>query len=669
MTTEAMAAPEEASPKAASSESLSPPLAALGGWLAVALGNTASALGRPAGPEGAAGLGVELSFDLGHTLALGLVAAVTTDLWVRFAPPRRSVLYGAFALLSTFLGVLLLRDDVDGVAARLLGDGRDLTVAVAVGAALAALALPLSLAAGLFLARPYRRLLGMALAAALILANDRVLVNGYPGVHALISGSAATLLGASLCGARVGPRLGGVLPWRRTLPVVLGLAALSLVSLLATPPRSVRARLLQRDTALVARFLPDKASRAEGSVSIPRELRPWFRRRTGRADVPPSGARLVPEGAIVLLVTIDALRMELLEPDHQKDAPNLHALAKTSVSFTQARSFGSDTRYSLAALFSGRYFSMLNWTWRSRLRPTLENDKFPRLPELMKPHGIRTVTGVSLPNMLIPRIGIVRGFHEQYLKDDSDEKPGTEEVIDHAIAMLERQGPDPLFYFTHLIDPHAPYYKRDKEKRSTPYEAYLGEVTFADRHLGRLMAAIDELGLRERTVLIVSSDHGEAFGEHGLYFHNKSLYEVMVHVPLLVQLPERKPRMVHAHVSMMDIGPTVLDLLSVPTPGYFMAESLVPLLAGEQAPPDRPILMEKPTEFAFLFPDGVKVMLRTRPASEEIYDLSNDPHEDDDLRVALGAEGDRRVALARAYVDAHRTQAQGKHPEDESEGE
>jgi arylsulfatase A-like enzyme len=179
------------------------------------------------------------------------------------------------------------------------------------------------------------------------------------------------------------------------------------------------------------------------------------------------------------------------------------------------------------------------------------------------------------------------------------------------------------------------------------------------------MAAIDEHGLRDRTVLIVSSDHGEGFGEHGLYFHNKSLYEVMVHVPLLVQLPERKARTVHAHVSMMDIGPTVLDLFGVPTPGYFMAESLVPLLAGENPPADRPILMEKPTEFALLFPDGVKVMLKTRPVSEEIYDLSNDPDEENDLRDQLGAEGDRRVALARAYVAAHRTQAQGKHTEED----
>jgi hypothetical protein len=666
MATEAVATPAEAVPNHASSEALPPSLAALAGWLAVALGNIVSALRTPVGPAGVVGLGVELLFDVGHTLALGLFAASVTELWVRFGPPRWAYRYGAFGLLAIALGLLLLRDDVDGVAARLLGDERDLTFAVAVGASLVALALPASLAVGRALARPRIRLLGIGLAIGAILSNDRVLVNGYPGVHALISGCAATLFAGSLSGVAVGPRFGGPLPWRRTLPIAAGLGVAALLTLLVTPPRAIRARLLQRDTALVARFLPGDAAAEMRAVAIPRELEPWYIPRTGRADVPPSGARLVPEGAIVLLVTIDALRPELLEPEHEKDAPHLHRLAKSSVSFTQARSFGSDTRYSLAALFTGRHFSMLKWTWRSRLRPTLEDDPLPRLPELMRPHGIRTVTGVSLPNMLVPRIGIVRGFQEQYLKNDNDEKAGTEEVIDHAIELLRHQGPGPLFYFTHLIDPHAPYYKRDKEKRSTPYEAYLGEVTFADQHLGRLMTAIDEHGLRERTVLIVSSDHGEAFGEHGLFFHNKSLYEVMVKVPLLVQLPERKARTVNAHVSMMDIGPTVLHLFGLPAPGYFMAESLVPLLTGDKPPVGRPILMEKPTEIAFLFPDGLKVLLKTRPLSEEIYDLSSDPDEENDLRAELGAEGDRRVALARAYVAAHRTEEAREEADEDS---
>jgi hypothetical protein len=75
--------------------------------------------------------------------------------------------------------------------------------------------------------------------------------------------------------------------------------------------------------------------------------------------------------------------------------------------------------------------------------------------------------------------------------------------------------------------------------------------------------------------------------------------------------------------------------------------------------------MERATEVALLFEDGIKVMLRTRPESEEIYDLKNDPEEEHDLREELGEEGDRRVALTRAYAEAHRTKEGAvRHPVD-----
>jgi hypothetical protein len=297
---------------------------------------------------------------------------------------------------------------------------------------------------------------------------------------------------------------------------------------------------------------------------------------------------------------------------------------------------------------------MLRWNYASRARPTLERDPLPRLPELLGPHDITTVTGVSLPNMLVSRYGIVRGFDEEFVKEDGVGKKGTVQVIDHAIERLKRQGPGKLFYFTHLIDPHQPYYKHGSEELP-PHEAYLGEVTFADAHLGRLRRAIQELGLAHRTALIVSSDHGEGFGEHGIYFHNKALYEVMVHVPLLLELPGISPRVIDAHVSLMDVGATVLDLFGVPRPGYWMSESLVPQLVGRKPDPARPIYMERMNEQALLFGDRIKVLLRGKPRSEEIYDLSRDPDEEDDLRESLGAEGDRRVALVRAFTAAHGT--------------
>jgi arylsulfatase A-like enzyme len=227
-------------------------------------------------------------------------------------------------------------------------------------------------------------------------------------------------------------------------------------------------------------------------------------------------------------------------------------------------------------------------------------------------------------------------------------------VIDAAIERLRRHDDGPLFYYAHLLDPHGPYVRHGKRANS-PRKAYWSEVTHADRHLGRLRAAIRELGLADRTMLVVSSDHGEAFGEHGLYRHNKPLYEVMVHVPMLVEYPGVTPLVTDRHVSLMDLGPTILDVFGVPTPGYWMGESLVPLLAGESSPSRRPIAMGRPREDALLFADGMKVILRRGGSwSEEIYDLRRDPDEEDNLRDSLGRKGDRLVALAKKYTDVHR---------------
>jgi choline-sulfatase len=260
--------------------------------------------------------------------------------------------------------------------------------------------------------------------------------------------------------------------------------------------------------------------------------------------------------------------------------------------------------------------------------------------------------------VLAPNIGIVRGFQESKVFDDGEALKGTPEVVEHLLEQLRRQGPGSLFFYTHLLDPHYPYY-RHRDGPKGPEASYRQEVEYVDGQIGRIRKGIHDLGLAGRTLLVVSSDHGEGFGEHGIRGHNKPLYEVMVHVPLLVEGPGLTPRTVSTRVSMMDIGPTVLDVLGVPTPGWFMGESLVPLLTGEEAKKHRPVLMSGPSTEALLFQDGIKVILRDKPRTEEVYDLEKDRGEESNLRdTTVGAE---RAALARAYVKAH-TWPNGKPP-------
>jgi arylsulfatase A-like enzyme len=207
------------------------------------------------------------------------------------------------------------------------------------------------------------------------------------------------------------------------------------------------------------------------------------------------------------------------------------------------------------------------------------------------------------------------------------------------------------------MDPHDPYETYGKPARSK-FEAYLMEVAVADENLGRIRKAIDQLGLKRRTALIIGSDHGEAFGEHRLYTHGKAFYDVMVHVPMMIELPNAEPRTVKDFVSLMDLAPTVLDLFGIPTPGSWMAESLTPFLTGGRGDPNRLILMEEFSQSAMLFPDGLKVMKRR--GALELYDVLRDPKEDHNLWDERGDEGPKRLELLEAYVRTHARKRAGR---------
>jgi arylsulfatase A-like enzyme len=390
-------------------------------------------------------------------------------------------------------------------------------------------------------------------------------------------------------------------------------------------------------------------------------MEPWFERRKRGRAVRPNPRRLLPEGPIVILFSIDAFRYDLMSREKRDVAPNVHAIREKSVYFSQARSFGAGTRISLSAVFTGRYYSMLKWTRPLSPRPTLERDKLPRFPELLRAAGVDTVQALSLSEMLTENIGVVRGFSEElHSRKDEDQKM-TADLTEDVIERLKKQGKRPLFLFMHVIDPHVPYRTYGKPAASKR-EAYELEVTLADKSLGRLYRAVEELGLKHRTAFIVTSDHGEGFGENGVHYHNKTVYEVMVHVPLMIEIPGVAPRNVDDYVSVMDVGPTILDLFGVSTPGFWMAESLVPQILGAPVPLGRPLAMETRYEHGLLFPDGVKAIHRWQTNAEEIYDLNDDPEERKNLRGKLGEEGDRRMALLRKYFRVHAGKRQNGQP-------
>jgi arylsulfatase A-like enzyme len=200
------------------------------------------------------------------------------------------------------------------------------------------------------------------------------------------------------------------------------------------------------------------------------------------------------------------------------------------------------------------------------------------------------------------------------------------------------------------MDPHFPY---DSVKTTgTTMDRFLSEVGQVDRSMATLLEAIDRLGLRERTVLVFVADHGEGFGQHGARYHTVNLYEELLRVPVFIRAPGVAPRRVDAPISLVDLGPTILDLFGQPTPGHFLGRSLVPHLRGEPPVAPRPIFAEKKGVRTLIL-GSRKVILDREKGREELYDLDADPGEQHNLADSLDEEGRNALALTRLFFETH----------------
>jgi arylsulfatase A-like enzyme len=205
----------------------------------------------------------------------------------------------------------------------------------------------------------------------------------------------------------------------------------------------------------------------------------------------------------------------------------------------------------------------------------------------------------------------------------------------------------PTFLYLHFLDAHFPY----GHGPGRPFDRYLASLALVDTQVGKLRAALESNGLWQRTIFIVYADHGEAFGEHGLEWHGASLYDELMRVPLLVRIPGRDPAVVHDPVSLIDLGPTILDLMGVATPGNQMGQSLVPLLRGEHPALDRPLVAEARLKRSLVLSDGIKIIDDARPRGVEMYDLTADPGETKNLYDEANPDAKRRYDILRTFFD------------------
>ncbi|MFQ6038448.1 MAG: sulfatase [Candidatus Aminicenantales bacterium] len=254
-----------------------------------------------------------------------------------------------------------------------------------------------------------------------------------------------------------------------------------------------------------------------------------------------------------------------------------------------------------------------------------------------------------------------------------------------AEKLIQRAGKKPFFLFLHYWDTHTPYncprkFVPRKKRRSSPKSAlvsrYHGAVRYVDHQVGRVIDTLREEGLLEKTLIILTSDHGESLTEHGIFFDHHGLYEATTHVPLILHAPALfpDPRRIPSLVQHVDLLPTILDLLKARTQDLaFDGASLLPLVRGEaqqirdsvfveESYVQRKIGLRTEDRKFMMAPDGkgfCRYCQTVHGGKEELYHLAEDPEERINLalRDPLTVEKMRRMTerMAKA-LDEKRAQ-------------
>jgi arylsulfatase A-like enzyme len=305
-----------------------------------------------------------------------------------------------------------------------------------------------------------------------------------------------------------------------------------------------------------------------------------------------------PTNQNLVIVTIETLRH-----DHASfigsvndTTPNLRRLAGSSLVFERMYSAAPYTRLALASLFSSLAPSEIDWqpSAASKLARHI-SPKTPWLPELLSARGYDTIAVLTEFSAFTPLedIGFERGFRTYDVRTALTYRGGTmwgfpaAEQVDKALAYVSR-AKRPFFLWLHLFEPHyryeqppgAPVFGTDERAR------YDAEIWHVDAQVGRLLEGLRGLGVWDDTVLFLSGDHGEAFGEHDDRFHGTNLFEPQVRPAALLRVPGVTAKRVDVSVTFTDIAPTLARVLGDRTTfDQLRGRSLAPLMHHRALPP------------------------------------------------------------------------------------
>ncbi|OLC81114.1 MAG: hypothetical protein AUH72_10085, partial [Acidobacteria bacterium 13_1_40CM_4_65_8] len=353
-------------------------------------------------------------------------------------------------------------------------------------------------------------------------------------------------------------------------------------------------------------------------------------------------------GANVLLVTIDTLRADRVGAygSPANLTPTLDRLAAEGLRFERVYAHVPLTLPSHASLVTGRYPTRHG----VHDNGTFTLGDVPTLATVLKTSGYRTGAFVGA-FVLDARFGLNRGFdvYDDRMAGSSADlevvQRTAEEVLSPAHQWITSSEPSvlspdtrqPWFAWVHLYDPHEPYSAPEPYRSRYAADPYAGEIAYTDAALGSFLDRLRASGALSNALVVVVADHGESLGEHGERTHGLFAYDATLRVPLVIWAPPHiRPAVVSQTARLVDVAPTILDLVGASALANVDGRTLRPIVAGEQPFNDpgsyfealNASLTRNWAPLRGIVADGVKLIDLPLP---ELYDLATDPGEQRNL--------------------------------------
>lgn len=429
----------------------------------------------------------------------------------------------------------------------------------------------------------------------------------------------------------------------------------------------------------------------------------------------------------VILITIDSLRADRLSSlgYHREITPNLNKIAEKGCLFTQAISVGGNTRTSFPGIFASMYpFVFLQATDKGYMQIP-EGVKL--IAEILREKEYSTIAFNSNPLITYHR-NYDKGFDRceglfekqkfkmvkkglsfigrRILGIPTLPYPAPEQVNKKVISLLNQDNRRPFFLWVHHLSVHVPYMpakrfqkevsgkvigytemlnlerKRVKRGEFTDkdlqklIDLYDAEIKCVDHFIGEFLKELGDIGVDfNNTFIIITSDHGDEFKEHGGFIHSAKLYDELIRVPLIIAGPELNQRIIKEQVSLLSIPPTILSLVSKENSEFYQGKSLYPLLLGGVGGEEYVISEGCQKNVSSESPRAINKRISCRSlfwkyiynyaGQEELYSLAQDPGEtmnlvNDEREIAQNFKQkilehlEREKILVRRLKEAHR---------------